>query len=105
MIDFIKKLFSKKEEDCSFRSQGIVVEKRLLESRYIGAMQFDRENTAQVPFNLLSDLAINYVRSRVTDYYFECVKLLSSIAIKDLSLIHISEPTRRLRGSRMPSSA
>ena len=23
----------------------------------------------------------------------------------DLSLIHISEPTRRLRGSRMPSSA
>ena len=26
-------------------------------------------------------------------------------SIKDLSLIHISEPTRRLRGSRMPSSA
>ena len=25
--------------------------------------------------------------------------------IDDLSLIHISEPTRRLRGSRMPSSA
>ena len=24
---------------------------------------------------------------------------------RDLSLIHISEPTRRLRGSRMPSSA
>ena len=24
---------------------------------------------------------------------------------QDLSLIHISEPTRRLRGSRMPSSA
>ena len=27
------------------------------------------------------------------------------IAIPYLSLIHISEPTRRLRGSRMPSSA
>ena len=27
------------------------------------------------------------------------------IADKHLSLIHISEPTRRLRGSRMPSSA
>ena len=26
-------------------------------------------------------------------------------ALQDLSLIHISEPTRRLRGSRMPSSA
>ena len=25
--------------------------------------------------------------------------------VSDLSLIHISEPTRRLRGSRMPSSA
>ena len=25
--------------------------------------------------------------------------------VEDLSLIHISEPTRRLRGSRMPSSA
>ena len=25
--------------------------------------------------------------------------------LQDLSLIHISEPTRRLRGSRMPSSA
>ena len=25
--------------------------------------------------------------------------------VLDLSLIHISEPTRRLRGSRMPSSA
>ena len=25
--------------------------------------------------------------------------------VKNLSLIHISEPTRRLRGSRMPSSA
>ena len=28
-----------------------------------------------------------------------------SKAVKGLSLIHISEPTRRLRGSRMPSSA
>ena len=27
------------------------------------------------------------------------------IECEDLSLIHISEPTRRLRGSRMPSSA
>ena len=27
------------------------------------------------------------------------------VAIEGLSLIHISEPTRRLRGSRMPSSA
>ena len=26
-------------------------------------------------------------------------------SLQDLSLIHISEPTRRLRGSRMPSSA
>ena len=26
-------------------------------------------------------------------------------ALQELSLIHISEPTRRLRGSRMPSSA
>ena len=26
-------------------------------------------------------------------------------AVAQLSLIHISEPTRRLRGSRMPSSA
>ena len=26
-------------------------------------------------------------------------------SVYDLSLIHISEPTRRLRGSRMPSSA
>ena len=83
MINFIKKLFSKKEEDCSFRSQDIVVEKRLLESKYIGAMQFDREHTVPVPFNLLHDLAINHVRSRVIDYYFECVKLLSSTAIKD----------------------
>ena len=31
-------------------------------------------------------------------------KLLSTLA-QELSLIHISEPTRRLRGSRMPSSA
>jgi len=83
MIDFIKKLFNKKEEDCSFRSQDIFVEKRLLESKYIGIMQFDREHTAIVPFNLLSDSAINHVRSRVIDYYFECVKLLSSTAIKD----------------------
>ena len=29
----------------------------------------------------------------------------SPITTKKLSLIHISEPTRRLRGSRMPSSA
>ena len=28
----------------------------------------------------------------------------SAAAVKQLSLIHISEPTRRLRGSRMPSS-
>jgi len=42
MIDFIKKLFSKKVEDCSFRRQGIFVEKRLLELKYIGVMQFDR---------------------------------------------------------------
>ena len=27
------------------------------------------------------------------------------VSVVDLSLIHISEPTRRLRGSRMPSSA
>ena len=27
------------------------------------------------------------------------------VCLYDLSLIHISEPTRRLRGSRMPSSA
>ena len=83
MIDFIKKLFNKKEEDCSFRSQGIVVEKRLLDSKYIGVMQFDREHTAIVPFNLLSDSAINHVRLRVIGYYFECVKLLSSTSIKD----------------------
>ena len=29
----------------------------------------------------------------------------SALAVQALSLIHISEPTRRLRGSRMPSSA
>ena len=28
-----------------------------------------------------------------------------AVAVYTLSLIHISEPTRRLRGSRMPSSA
>ena len=28
-----------------------------------------------------------------------------TVLVLDLSLIHISEPTRRLRGSRMPSSA
>ena len=30
---------------------------------------------------------------------------LKALGIHVLSLIHISEPTRRLRGSRMPSSA
>jgi len=83
MIDFIKKLFGKKEEDCSFRSQGIVVEKRLLESKYIGAMYFDREYTTPVPFNLLHDSTRRYVILRMSDYYFECVKLLSSVRIKD----------------------
>ena len=34
----------------------------------------------------------------------ENIPLLEAIE-RDLSLIHISEPTRRLRGSRMPSSA
>ena len=29
----------------------------------------------------------------------------NTVYFHDLSLIHISEPTRRLRGSRMPSSA
>ena len=32
-------------------------------------------------------------------------QLAAQVMKKDLSLIHISEPTRRLRGSRMPSSA
>ena len=32
-------------------------------------------------------------------------KFVKELAGIDLSLIHISEPTRRLRGSRMPSSA
>ena len=32
-------------------------------------------------------------------------KLSVILVGNDLSLIHISEPTRRLRGSRMPSSA
>ena len=32
-------------------------------------------------------------------------KSIAESIVYDLSLIHISEPTRRLRGSRMPSSA
>ena len=36
---------------------------------------------------------------------FYLAALRSSGAVLALSLIHISEPTRRLRGSRMPSSA
>ena len=32
-------------------------------------------------------------------------KLNQAYTVYNLSLIHISEPTRRLRGSRMPSSA
>ena len=35
--------------------------------------------------------------------YMELV--VTDLAASRLSLIHISEPTRRLRGSRMPSSA
>ena len=35
----------------------------------------------------------------------ECIDLCNEIIEEELSLIHISEPTRRLRGSRMPSSA
>ena len=35
----------------------------------------------------------------------EVVEMLRDRLIDYLSLIHISEPTRRLRGSRMPSSA
>ena len=35
----------------------------------------------------------------------ELITLKAARLIRDLSLIHISEPTRRLRGSRMPSSA
>ena len=36
---------------------------------------------------------------------FEGFQLLRPVKGEELSLIHISEPTRRLRGSRMPSSA
>ena len=37
--------------------------------------------------------------------YFPMVKLVDGAVKRNLSLIHISEPTRRTERSRMPSSA
>ena len=42
---------------------------------------------------------------RRTAYVAEELSADELRTLQDLSLIHISEPTRRLRGSRMPSSA
>ena len=52
-----------------------------------------------VQWGYLSKKASNFndILAEVTDFKPDLVLMLS--------LIHISEPTRRLRGSRMPSSA
>ena len=47
----------------------------------------------------LADLGCSY------DLYTRTTARNHYQVVQDLSLIHISEPTRRLRGSRMPSSA
>ena len=41
----------------------------------------------------------------VDNLFVEKIAFNNTKRCLDLSLIHISEPTRRLRGSRMPSSA
>ena len=49
--------------------------------------------------------ALAHVQAPVTYLSREHKASLFWSALQELSLIHISEPTRRLRGSRMPSSA
>ena len=65
----------------------------------VGAVVLDevheRDRDTDVLFALLADL--RQLRPELV--------LVAMSATVDLSLIHISEPTRRLRGSRMPSSA
>ena len=47
-----------------------------------------------------------FYRHKLPHYSFVIVaSSMSALLMLGLSLIHISEPTRRLRGSRMPSSA
>ena len=64
----------------------------------LGAIPLDPSMKAErtSPMAPLSPRASEAVRQLRTNLRFAAV---------DLSLIHISEPTRRLRGSRMPSSA
>ena len=53
-----------------------------------------------------SDAQVSSLRAQNIGFVTQSQTLLPNLTVYDnLSLIHISEPTRRLRGSRMPSSA
>ena len=63
----------------------------------------------------VSDLSERQRAESEVEWYEDVSRVVSAMVARireaplgsshDLSLIHISEPTRRLRGSRMPSSA
>jgi len=83
MIYFIKRLFSKKQEDCFFRSQGVVVEKQLLLAHFIGMIEFDKEDKNPVPYDCIDESAKRRCIQKLRDYYFECVWLINSDSIKN----------------------
>ena len=69
-------------------------------------LEFDRESgsLAQAVLSAIADIESSPLGARVASVDSTLVGL-SDIAALTLSLIHISEPTRRLMASRMPSSA
>ena len=73
------------------------------------ALHIARQLAHYSPLNVDTTLTDEMLEDHSNDTWFDAlgIQTMKDYRPEDvwLSLIHISEPTRRLRGSRMPSSA